>query len=335
MKILIIFNDDTQASDLTDNSVVCYQSRKSIETVALHVASALKNLDYEDLHIAGITSTSDIEQAVALHAPNLIFNLCESLEGDASNEIAVVEKLESIGIPFTGNNSRALSYALDKYLCNQRLAEADIAVPHSFMIESIDDLKSIKLDHHKYIIKPNNEDGSTGIDESSVVESLIELKDKVESLFKDSNRRLIVQEFIDGREINFAFLGQNENLHWCTSEIIFDPSIAAKHNILCYASKWSPESDHFKRSTSKPVILSDELKARLNDCVARASNVLDIKSYGRIDFKVDLHDQPYIIDVNPNCDLDPSAGFTMANLFVGLSYEQLIKSIVLKALESK
>lgn len=334
MKILIIFNDDTQTTDLSDSSVVCYESRKSIETVALHVATALKKIDNNyDITISPIQSVKEIEDAALLHQPSLIFNLCESLDGDAANEIAVVEKLESLKIPFTGNSSKALSFALDKFLCNQRLAEADIAVPHSFMIESIKDLDSVELEHHKYIIKPNNEDGSTGIDESSVVENIDELRIKVESLFKESNRRLIVQEFIEGREINFAFIGQKENLHWCTSEIIFDPTITAKHNILCYASKWSPESDHFKRSTSTPVILSEELKLRLNNSVAMAAKVLDMTSYGRVDFKVDSQNRPYIIDVNPNCDLDPGAGMTLANLFVGLSYEQLVKSIVLKAME--
>tara|TARA_R110000868_G_scaffold117599_4_gene312157 strand:- start:3602 stop:4603 length:1002 start_codon:yes stop_codon:yes gene_type:complete len=333
MKILIIFNDDTQTSDEEDSSSNCFESRKSIQGVALHVAAALKKVDYKEIEIAPIQSLADIEQASRIHSPDLIFNLCESLNGDAAHEIAIVECLESLNIPFTGNNSKALAFALDKFECNQVLAQADIPVPHSFLIESLNDLASVELKHPKYIIKPNNEDGSTGIDDNSVVENIEQLFDKVKSLYKKNEKRLIVQEFIGGREINFAFLGDSENIHWCTSEIIFDPTIAAKHNILCYASKWSPNSDHFKRSKSQPVILSDELKERMMFSVSNAAKVLGINSYARIDFKVDDHGSPYIIDVNPNCDLDPSAGMSLANNFVGVTYEQLVRSIVLKAME--
>tara|TARA_R110000868_G_scaffold117600_9_gene312323 strand:- start:4585 stop:5586 length:1002 start_codon:yes stop_codon:yes gene_type:complete len=333
MKILIIFNDDTQASEEPDSSFVCFESRKSIHNVALSVAAALNKVDFHDIEIAPIQTLADIEQAALIHSPGLIFNLCESLNGDAAYEIAIVETLEGLKIPFTGNSSKALAFALNKFDCNQLLAAADIPVPHSFLIESLADLENVSLHHSKYIIKPNNEDGSTGIDDNSVVENFEELSAKVHALYAHGPRNLIVQEFIGGREINFAFLGASENIHWCTSEIIFDPTILAKHNILCYASKWSPDSDHFKRSKSSPVILNDELKERMMFSVSRAAEVLDITSYARIDFKVDEHGQPYIIDVNPNCDLDPGAGMTLANNFIGITYEQLVRSIVLKALE--
>lgn len=333
MKILIIFNDDTQTSDQADSSFMCFESRKSIHNVALSVSAALTKLDYKEIDIAAIKHLHDIETAVNEYKPDLVFNLCESINGDAANEIAVVETLEQLNVPFTGNGSKALFYALNKFECNQKMAMADIPVPHSFLIDTLSDLDGLVLKHSKYIIKPNDEDGSTCIDENSVVENIVELETKVRSLFEHGERSLIIQEFIGGREINFAFLGSSENIHWCTSEIIFDPHYSAKNNILCYASKWSPESDHFKRSKSQPMILTEELKEKLMFSVSNAAKVLGIESYARIDFKVDELGQPYIIDVNPNCDLDPSAGMALANNFVAVSYEQLIKSIVLKAME--
>lgn len=334
MRILVIFNSDTLiTNDTQDNSFLCINSRKSIESVANAVERALHNLGYKEVSLAPIYELSDIEKAVALSSPDLIFNLCESIGIDASQEVAVARLLESLNIPFTGNYADALEHSLNKFHCNQLLLQRDIPTPHSFLVETVNDLDRFEFSHQRYIVKPNDEDGSAGIDDCCVVDSIEQLYHKVNSIQTQSNIRLIVQEYIEGREINFSFVGTDLNPHWCTSEIEFNFEDKAKPKILNYASKWLPESPEFHSTNSKGVTLESVDFNRMAQVVKNAQQTLGLHAYGRFDFRVDKNGTPFIIDVNPNCDLDPSAGMARANNYNNLSYDQLINSILHQALK--
>lgn len=332
MRILVIFNNDTLDAAESDNSFLCLKSRKSIELVSTQVQEALSKLGFKDIHARPVSSLWQIEEAIKDIAPAIVFNLCESLDVDSGQEIVVVRKLEELGVAFTGNRSDALALALDKFNCNEILANADIAVPESFLVSKLEDMASFNFKHERYIIKPNDEDGSTGIDQCSVVSSMEALVKKVENLFAQKPQRLIIQEYIEGREVNFAFIGDEHNQHWCVSEIIFSTKNSLKNKILCYSSKWVEDSEDFLESTTHPAQLSPLLRQRLINATQRTNQALGIHSYGRLDFKIDHNDIPYVIDVNPNCDLDINAGMAKANRFQGIEYHQLIETIINKAL---
>ena len=46
-----------------------------------------------------------------------------------------------------------------------------------------------------------------------------------------------------------------------------------------------------------------------------------------MDFRVSEDGTPYVIDVNPNCDISPDAGVARAALVAGMKYPQLIGRI--------
>src|SRR5207244_3812486 len=60
------------------------------------------------------------------------------------------------------------------------------------------------------IFKPTSEDGSIGIDASSVVDSVKELMEKIHYIHEEFDAPALIEEYIEGREIYASVLG-NEN----------------------------------------------------------------------------------------------------------------------------
>jgi D-alanine-D-alanine ligase len=59
--------------------------------------------------------------------------------------------------------------------------------------------------------------------------------------------------------------------------------------------------------------------------------LFDLNGYGRVDFRVDLHGRPWILEVNANPCLSPDAGFTAAVKQAGLSYGAALQDIMASA----
>ncbi len=97
-----------------------------------------------------------------------------------------------------------------------------------------------------------------------------------------------------------------------------------------YRAKWDESSfeyHHTIRSFDFPEedsLLLDKLTKISKDCW----DLFDLKGYGRVDFRVDLKGNPWVLEVNINPCLSPDSGFIAATVKAGLSYEEVIKRII-------
>ena len=67
---------------------------------------------------------------------DLVFNLCEGIDGEAVFESMVISVLELLGIPFTGSSSWTTALTLRKNLVNAMLDRAGLPVPRMRQSES-------------------------------------------------------------------------------------------------------------------------------------------------------------------------------------------------------
>jgi D-alanine-D-alanine ligase len=67
--------------------------------------------------------------------------------------------------------------------------------------------------------------------------------------------------------------------------------------------------------------------ARVEAVAKGAHAALGLRDYARVDLRVDADGQPWVIDVNPNCDISPDAGVARAAAVAGMTYPQLVGEI--------
>ena len=78
-----------------------------------------------------------------------------------------------------------------------------------------------------------------------------------------------------------------------------------------------------------------ELAKMLEQFALATWTLFGFSGYARVDFRVDPSGAPFIIDVNPNPYLSPDAEDAAAAAEAGLSYQDLISSIVESSIASR
>ena len=143
-------------------------------------------------------------------SPDVIFNFVESVEGISSYEYCTAGLFELFGFEYTGNTPFCLGNCLNKERTKNILRSFKIRTPKSFAFNKSTGIQLKKFDlKFPVILKLLNEDASIGISEYSVVNNPDELKKQLDFLSGTYKQDIIAEEYIDGRELNVAILGNN------------------------------------------------------------------------------------------------------------------------------
>lgn len=266
--------------------------------------------------------------------PDVIFNLCEAVENVAIHEMHVVGIFELMHIPYTGSDPLTLGIALSKIRVKEILLYNNLPTPRFQVFKSP---VRIAVDEHlsfPLIVKPSREDASIGIETKSVVSNINELRKRVRYIIEEYGQPALVEEYINGRELNVAVLGHRKQVVLPISEIDMSTLPAQYHRIITYNAKWVKGTDEYEHTKGVcPALLAPETEAKIKDLALRAVQIIGCRDYARVDFRLSKDDQPYILEVNPNPDISDEAGFARSARAHGLKFEELVGKIVECALE--
>jgi D-alanine-D-alanine ligase len=139
----------------------------------------------------------------------------------------------------------------------------------------------------------------------------------------------LVEEYIEGRELNVSILGNEELQILPISEIDFSTMPPGIPRICGYEAKWVETSQEFTHTVPLcPAPLSPEVEDRVKKASLRAYQVLGCRDYARVDIRLSLDEIPYVLEVNANPDISPDAGMTRSAKAAGLAYPQFVGRIV-------
>lgn len=266
--------------------------------------------------------------------PDLIFNLCESVGNDATHEMHVAGVYELMGIPYTGSNAFTLGIALNKVLVKEMLYCNGLPTPRFQLFKSPVRITLDESMAYPLIVKPSREDASIGIEPTSIVTNMTELRKRIRYIIEEYDQPALVEEYIDGRELNVAIMGNRKPVAFPISEIDMSTLPKRYPRIITYNAKWMKGTEEYEHTKGVcPALLPPPLETQLKEMALNAYRLLGCRDYARVDFRLSKDHRPYILEVNPNPDISDDAGFARSAAAHGYGFEELVGKIVECALE--
>lgn len=327
--IVVLYNtdyDDDTGPDIT-----------SVKESAKAIASGLRECGHR-VEIVGVHGTEvyDVLARLGRAKPDLLFNLCESMDGDPRNEPVFAGLLDLFRIPYTGADLVALASCLHKQRTKDILISHGVPTPPYRFLTTRAALEDPALDglDYPWFVKLAHEDASLGITEANVVATPAALRARSRELMDEYDEPILAERYIEGREVNVTLIGWGDHVELLPlHEIDFGAMPPDRPRIVSYAAKW--EEHHVDYAGTKPVPLrgvAAEVIAEIERVSRAAWRAVELRDYGRIDLRVDAAGVPWVIDVNPNPDISPDAGVTRAAAAAGMGYAQMVGRIAELAL---
>ncbi len=327
-RILISYNAPERQQRGRD---IDFVSEADVLTQVNAVHCSLLELGYEVSVVPLQKSIPAFMERVTRFRPDALFNLVEGWQGDSRYHLHLPSLYELLGFEYTGAPMSALVLSGDKWMTKMLLDQARLPVPRGMMCSEVPGRCRLR---YPVIVKPAHEDASLGIDFDSVVSNLADLRRRVAWVIQNYHQPAIVEEYIDGRELNVAILGDQIPQALPISEITFPFVPQGQPRICSYNVKWMENSPEYHWVGAEcPAPLDEAVTARVQQIAIAAFRLLGCRDYARVDMRLDANMQPYIVEVNANPDLSPDAGLTRSALASGRTYTQLVGEIIACALQ--
>ena len=291
------------------------------------VAETLGKLGHEaSLHV--LDGSLKGLHALARMECDLVFNLAESFAGNDTADYCIAAYLELIQKRFTGAGSHGLLFAQDKGVAKKILEFHGIHTPvfarsYRGRLDFSHDLE------FPVIVKPAREDGSIGIEFNAVVSSIRELMERIDWLHANFDSPVLIEEYVEGREIYVGVLGNDNPAALPVIELDLSKLPEGTPRIAGAEVKWGKGTRAY-RDTKSAIAedLPEETVNQLQTTAIAVYQALELRDYARIDMRLRPDGRVAVIEANPNPWLASKAEFAMAARKSGRNYTQLIEEIV-------
>jgi D-alanine-D-alanine ligase len=264
----------------------------------------------------------------------LVFNWCEQYIDRPWTDAEIAGELEQLGYVFTGADMAGMRLSLDKAQVRQRLETAGVPVPigRVYADEHVDEWTTFPA-----IVKPANQHSSFGVSRQSLVQNPAELRRQVQWVLAEFGGPAVVEEFVDGREIHVALIGNRDVLVLPPMEI--DYSLFGDIHDRIYTNEAKFDKHNLPYYLTKflcPAPLNAATQQRVEEVALAAYRLGGCRDYGRVDLRLRAGTpggDPVVLDVNPNADLSFESDHAIGSKMLGWTYGQMAARIVACARE--
>jgi D-alanine-D-alanine ligase len=323
--VAILYNESTGLIKGEQKDLIAEQG---VISCAESVAEALSA---EGFQVRMAPIKEEAETVLAEYPPDdwLIFNLAEGFAGKSFEESRIAWLLEIRGYYFTGSSGKILALTTNKSLTKYYLSRIGLTTPRWWLFHSANDIPQNGVFPYPLFVKPVAEDASLGIGNDSVVSDITALQERTDYIINRYQQAALVEEFISGREFNVSAWGDPPEL-LPLAEINFqDINGPAELKIVNYDAKWQDSSFEFHHTPAIcPADVSPTLKRKINRSALSALKCAGVNTYARVDMRISLDEEPYILEINCNPDISPGAGFAHTVQCAGINYQEMVLKIL-------
>lgn len=326
MRVLVLVDSDLVPPD----SLEGYTDKQILEwRTEYDVVTNLKKMGH-DVQVLGVSDDlGKIRKEVDQWKPHIAFNLLEEFHGVAVYDQHVVSYLELLRQPYSGCNPRGLLLAHDKALCKQILAYHRILTPKFVVCPLKRKVQTIRRLTYPLVVKSVSEEASLGIARASIVTNEEKLKDRVAFMHDHVKSDALIEEYIEGRELYVAILGNQRLQTFPIWELQFTKAGDNVPLIATAKVKWDEEyQKKLGVETKAAKDLSPEAAAAIVKQCVRTYRALFLTGYARIDLRLSADGRPYVLEANPNPNLTDGEDFSESAAAVGIGYQALLQRIM-------
>lgn len=272
----------------------------------------------------------------SLKEMDCVFPILHGKNGEDGN---IAGMLEIIGVSYVGCKTLSSAICMDKVITKKLLEKANISVAKYMFIKKLNDNFYWVQDNYDYVlldkeildlsvntllnypvvVKPSRSGSSVGV---SVANDYLELENAInEASIYDE--KILIEEFIDGKELEVAVLGNNDLTVSNIGQVIPDEVVYS------YNSKY--------KGNSKTVVLNtieENLESKIKNIVLTTYKVLDCSGLARVDLFLTGNE----VLVN---EVNTMPGFTSISMYpklmesINISYTDLIDRLISLSMDDK
>lgn len=299
------------------------------ETAELDEAETIEALDQAIQALGHTTerigSISSLVQKLASGKRwDLVFNIAEGMNG-LSREAQVPALLDAYRIPYTFSDPMVLAIALHKGMAKRIVRDLEIPTPKFKIVRSLENLRIRSFDYPMFV-KPVAEGSSKGVGLHSKVENHEQLKNSCAKLLSEFNQPVLVEQYLPGREFTVGIIGTGEQ-----ARVLGVMEIKLRGDYHQEGYTYLNKINYKERVEYQ---LANEAEATLcSEFAIKAWRGLECRDCGRVDLKMDAHQVPNFLEVNPLAGLNPHySDLPILCSLNGITYQELIKMIIESAL---
>ena len=331
MEVALTFNLKKKEEDKPPD----YFSEFDSESTILAIASALRSKGHR-VKLIEISSLRNFDKEFFKQKIDIVFNIAEG-NGSRYRESEIPAILESLDIPYTGSNSFTLALTLNKAMTKRVFKEEGIPTPNFQLFKSPNEPLNRKM-KFPLIVKPNREGSAKGINFDSVVNEEKSLYKKIEDIFKGYRQEVLVEEFIEGKELTVGILENSAPFVLPILEIDFSTCKEGTEDFYSWRMKEYQGNEELGLTPSFfcPARIPKRLKEKIELLALRTHLLIGCRGLSRIDLRLSKDGIPYFLEVNPLPGLDPEeSNFSKMTKAAGIDYADLIETILRSSLERR
>ena len=319
MKIAVVYNRESR--NVINLFGLSNKERIGLKTIK-RISDALKKGGHSVIAFEGDKDLVDrLEQfmprVVKGERPGMVFNVSYGIQGQA-RYTHVPSILEMVGIPYVASGPLAHSLALDKVVTKMILRQHDLPTP-DFAVLDTPEAPPPALEY-PLIVKPKNEAVSFGL---RIVHNQDELREGAGVIFEKYRQPVLVERYIEGREINVGLLGNNPPEALPPVELVFDTDGPA---IYTHEDKTGTSGRSISHRCPAPI--GEELQEKSQRLARGAFTALGCYDCARVDMRLDEEGNLYILEVNSLPSLGEHGSYLIGAAEVGLDFGGVVNRLV-------
>ncbi len=255
---------------------------------------------------------------------DLVFNFSEGLYG-LGRESLVPCLLEAWRVPYTFSDPLVLAVCLHKGVCKRVVRDLGLPTADFAVVETPGDAARVDLPFPLFI-KPVAEGTGKGITARSVIHDRAALAEGCAELLARFEQAVLVERYLPGREFTVGVVGTGAAARVVGGmEVLFKAHAEATYSTV--------NKENYLEMVEYRAIEPASLRDALHALSLAAWRGLGCRDGGRVDLRLDEHDRPQFLEVNPLAGLNPiHSDLPILGRMHGWSFLEIMRAILDSAL---